>query len=261
MNLLQEIPGYEKVEYLYDELSEYYHFLYPNIEDLNRRIASELDLKLLKPTNAKKILECACGTGHLAIELAKLGYEVTGLDLSKQMLRQAMSNAKRASVDIKFIHSNILSLSTTIEDKYDVVICRGNSFSHIRPNDLEMAFENFNFVLKKGGICYVDIRNYEIELCEKPLFEHRAHLKVDEKDIISFYIFDYKEDIRTYNIFFVFFNKNTKAVSHKLVTIDGFIVFENTLLDAFKASGFEDIKKINIDGESKEINIYLGTKA
>lgn len=260
MNLLQEIPIYEKVENIYDELSEYYHFLYPDIEDLNRKIASELNLKLLKPTNTKKILECACGTGHLAIELAKLGYEVTGLDLSKQMIRHAISNAKKANVDIKFIHSNILSLSMNIEDKFDVVICRGNSFSHINPNDMEMAFENINFVLKTGGICYVDIRNYEVALCEKPLFEHRAHLRVDEKDIISFYIFDYKENIRTYNIFFIFFDKNTKTISYKLVTIDGFIVYENTLLNAFKTGGFEGIKKISLDSESKDINVYLGIK-
>ena len=76
MNLLQEIPSYEKVEYLYDELSEYYHFLYPNIEDLNRRIASELDLKLLKPTNAKKIL-----SAHVVPVIWQLSLQNLGMKL------------------------------------------------------------------------------------------------------------------------------------------------------------------------------------
>lgn len=260
MKLQLETSIYQEVEKLYDELSEYYQLLYPDIEESNRRIAKEIDLKILKPMKAKKILECACGTGHMVIELAKLGYEVTGSDISSKMIEKSISNAKKAGVDVRFIRSNFLDLSANIEEKFDIIICRGNSFSHIKPEDFEVALENMGSALKKGGICYVDIRDYESAIREKPLFEHRAHLRFDSTDVVSFYILDYKGDLRTYNIFFVFFDRKNNTVSHKLITINGYFVFENALITAFKKAGFKDIKRIKLDNEPKGINIYIGIK-
>ncbi|MEK6689973.1 MAG: class I SAM-dependent methyltransferase [Nitrospirota bacterium] len=261
MKLQLETSSYQQVEILYDELSEYYHFLYTDIEGINKKIAQELDLKLLKPLGIQKILDCSCGTGHMIIELAKLGYEVTGSDISGKMIERSISNAIRAGIkNINFFQTNILDLSSNIKEKFDAVICRGNSFSHIEPNDFEIAIKNMGTLLKKGGLCYIDIRNYEAVIQEKPLFEHRAHLQFGSKDIVSFYILDYKENSRTYNIFFVFFDRESNSISHKLVTIDGYFVFEDDLLRAFKNAGFENIKKMQLENESKDINILRGTK-
>ena len=117
-----------------------------------------------------------------------------------------------------------------------------------------------SYILKKAGYCYVDTRNWEVIIHEKPLFEHRAHLRLDSKDVVSYYILDYKENLRTYNIFFVFFDRKTNAISHKLITIDGFYVFENALIDAFKEMGFKDIRKIKLESEFKNTDIYMGRK-
>ena len=53
MKLQLETSIYQEVEKLYDELSEYYQLLYPDIEESNRRIAKEIDLKILKPMNSR----------------------------------------------------------------------------------------------------------------------------------------------------------------------------------------------------------------
>lgn len=251
---------YKTFENLFDELSEYYHFLYPNIEELNYNVAKELDSKILKPVNARKILDCTCGTGLLVMELTKLGYEVTGSDISSKMLERAISNANNVGSKIKFVHSNVLNLSKNIKEKFDVVICRGNSFSNIKPEDFEVALENICSVLKENGICYIDIRNHEKVIREKPLFEHRTHLRLNSKDVVCFYIFDYKDNLRTYNTFFIFYDRTTKTVFRKIVSIDGFFVFKSDLIKAFKKAGFKDVKKIKFDSESKDIDIYIGTR-
>ena len=49
-----------------------------------------------------KILDIGCGTGRHAIELAKRGYQVTGIDLSDSMLMRAQENAKREHVQVAF---------------------------------------------------------------------------------------------------------------------------------------------------------------
>ncbi|MBF8275358.1 MAG: methyltransferase family protein [Candidatus Brocadiaceae bacterium] len=251
---------YKTFEYLFDELAEYYQFLYPNIGELNFNIAKELDSKILKPIKARKILDCTCGIGLLAIELSKLGYEVAGSDISNRMLENAVDNANKAGTKVKFVHSNILNLSKNIEEKFDVVICKGNSFSNINPEAFEEALENISSVLNKNGICYIDIRNHEEVIKQKPLFEHRSHVRLNSKDVVCFYIFDYKENLRTYNTFFVFYDRKTNTISHKLISIDGFFVFKKDLIRAFEKAGFKDIKKIKFDSESKDVDIYVGKK-
>ena len=52
---------------------------------------------------SKRILDIGCGTGRHAIELAKRGYKVTGVDLSKSQLQRAKEKASDAKVEIEFI--------------------------------------------------------------------------------------------------------------------------------------------------------------
>ena len=46
------------------------------------------------------VLELACGTGRIAIPLAKEGFAVTGIDLSRAMLAEARDKAARESVSV-----------------------------------------------------------------------------------------------------------------------------------------------------------------
>lgn len=42
-----------------------------------------------------KVCECACGTGSITIALSKMGYQMTGVDLSPDMLFEASQKARR----------------------------------------------------------------------------------------------------------------------------------------------------------------------
>jgi 2-polyprenyl-3-methyl-5-hydroxy-6-metoxy-1,4-benzoquinol methylase len=50
----------------------------------------------------KRILDIGCGTGRHAVELARRGYQVTGLDLSEAQLRLAREKAAEAGVVVEF---------------------------------------------------------------------------------------------------------------------------------------------------------------
>ncbi|MBQ0124483.1 MAG: bifunctional demethylmenaquinone methyltransferase/2-methoxy-6-polyprenyl-1,4-benzoquinol methylase UbiE [Bacteroidales bacterium] len=54
-------------------------------------------VRQLRGTNAHKVLDLACGTGDLTIELAKNGYAVTGLDITREMLDIAGKKYRRAT--------------------------------------------------------------------------------------------------------------------------------------------------------------------
>ena len=67
------------------------------------------------------VLDVGCGTGRHAVELARRGYAVTGLDLSSEMLARAADAARAANVTIEWIHSNATRFA--LPRKYDAAVC------------------------------------------------------------------------------------------------------------------------------------------
>ena len=76
-----------------------------------------LSLYPLKP--GASILDVGCGTGRHSIELAKRGYNVTGLDLSEKMLEVAKANAGDA--EIEWINADARNFA--LDKMYDGAIC------------------------------------------------------------------------------------------------------------------------------------------
>src|SRR5687767_6433660 len=54
----------------------------------------------LKP--GRKVLDVACGTGNLALPAARLGADVTGVDIAPNLVEQAQVNATREGLKAKF---------------------------------------------------------------------------------------------------------------------------------------------------------------
>ena len=78
-----------------------------------------------------RILDLACGLGRIAINLAKAGYDVVGVDISPLYLRLAQKWAKKESVDGKTIFYRIdarkaTRLLASEEDRFDAVVNIGS---------------------------------------------------------------------------------------------------------------------------------------
>ncbi|MCX6371694.1 MAG: class I SAM-dependent methyltransferase, partial [Actinobacteria bacterium] len=72
------------------------------------------------PTGAT-ILDVGCGTGRHAVEFARRGYVVTGLDLSAGMLAEAAKAAEEASVEIELVQADATAFS--LERGFDAAVC------------------------------------------------------------------------------------------------------------------------------------------
>ncbi|QUH23271.1 methyltransferase domain-containing protein [Methanobacterium alkalithermotolerans] len=108
----------------------------------------EMEINQNKET---KILDIGCGTGRHAIELAKRGYNVTGVDLSENMLNRARKNASEAGVEIDFISADARNLS--FQDEFDLVImiCEG-AFPLMETDEMNFQIlENAARALKTPG--------------------------------------------------------------------------------------------------------------
>lgn len=65
------------------------------------------------PEDSRYILELGCGTGRLALSLAKAGYHVTGIDISPWMLQRAIEKYRSSSsrMHIHFICMDISQMA------------------------------------------------------------------------------------------------------------------------------------------------------
>ena len=68
-----------------------------------------------------RILDIGCGTGRHAIELAKRGYRVTGVDISSGMLSEAEKAAEKAGVFVEWIHADATRFRSS--RRFDAAIC------------------------------------------------------------------------------------------------------------------------------------------
>lgn len=72
-----------------------------------------------------KILDVGCGTGRHAIELAKRGYDVTGVDLSENMLWKAQKKATESGVEIDFQQADARNLPFKGDFEMVIMLCEG----------------------------------------------------------------------------------------------------------------------------------------
>jgi ubiquinone/menaquinone biosynthesis C-methylase UbiE len=85
--------------------------------------AAEIDfmVDLLDLSPGASLLDLGCGTGRHAVELARLGFSVTGLDLSSEMLSLAREKAAAARVELTLVHANAADF--VLDQQFDAVIC------------------------------------------------------------------------------------------------------------------------------------------
>jgi len=99
------------------------------------------------------ILELGCGNGRISINLAKMGFKVTGIDISSLCLSDAIKRAKKKKIkNVQFIPGDMRNLDTAIRRKYDVVISIWTSIGFYSKQTDERIFRNISKSLKKKGI-------------------------------------------------------------------------------------------------------------
>ena len=103
-----------------------------------------------------KILDVGCGAGFFSILLAKYGHEVTGIDLTPDMIRHAQELAEEEKVDCTFRVMDVENPEFA-DDTFDLVISRNLTWTLPDP---AKAYREWNRVLKKGGVLLNFDANY-----------------------------------------------------------------------------------------------------
>lgn len=112
--------------------------------------------------SADKILDLACGHGRHAIELARRGYKVVGLDYSEPFISKARHDAKKAGVEVKFLQGDMKNLP--FKQEFDVVITVFTTFGYFNDEQNQKVLYEINKALKPGGKFLIDVISGEAVL-------------------------------------------------------------------------------------------------
>ena len=190
--------------------SSYYHILYDNRDYNEAKEFVKTILNHLKLKKNSKILDAACGKGRHSIEIEKFGYKVTGIDLSKNSIKEAKKNENK---NLKFL---IHDISVPMNEKYDAVFNLFTSFGyHDKKKDLDVL-KAIEMNLKNNGTGIIDffnINRVKNELIEKEIIvkkdiKFNITRKVNKNYVSKNIIFE--DNQTTYN-----YNESVNALSLK----------------------------------------------
>lgn len=103
------------------------------------------------------VIDLGCGTGSVAIPLAKRGYRVTGVDLSAEMLAIAYDKMRQEQVDISWVEQDMRELEMT---PADAVISLCDSLSYLtQEDDVQETFRRVFAHLTPGGSFLFDVHS------------------------------------------------------------------------------------------------------
>jgi SAM-dependent methyltransferase len=116
---------------------------------------------LLKLQPGAKICDLCCGPGRHSLELARLGYDVTGVDRTGLFIEQAKTKANERGLNIRFVQDDMRNFCEP--NVFDAVINIFTSFGYFEEAaDDKKVLENVYKSLKEDGKFLVDIVGKEV---------------------------------------------------------------------------------------------------
>ena len=136
-------------------------------------------IKTLELTGSERILDLACGFGRHSLSLARRGFSVVGVDITKAFIDDAKKTAEEMSLDVGFYQSDILDV--TYENEFDVVLSLADGAIGYLKDDAENLkfFDVVSRALKTGGKYFLDICNAD----HAEMYFPKKHWEVGKKSL------------------------------------------------------------------------------
>lgn len=152
---------------VFKDYAYYYNAFYQD-KDYKAEVAQVDSLLKKYDSGISTLINFGCGTGKHDIELAKLGYQCTGIDMSPLMIDIARENAKKENLSIDFSVADIRNFKPQMQ--YDAVISLFHVMSYQTKNqDILKSFHMARSALGRGrGIFLFDVWYGPGVLSDKP---------------------------------------------------------------------------------------------
>lgn len=228
------------------------------LNKLNQKRDWELAIPILEPIflqyipDKAQILDLCCGSGQLANQLLKKGYQVTGLDISENLLIYARQNAPGG----KFIQEDVRLFASP--PNFHGIISIGVSLNHVMNiEDLEKVFHNVYGALFDNGIFLFDSRGEEwVESWETSINDATITAGYVEDDEIHTHRQIYEPENKVGRNFYTILQLIDGTWQRTDTSIDYKIYSTEEIISALEKAGFTEIttydegRDLGLDGET-----------
>jgi SAM-dependent methyltransferase len=148
---------------IYDLLAPFYDAINADIDYSEWADFIEKILKKECKARPELVLDLGCGTGKMTLELARRGYDMTGIDYSPEMLDIARNEAEKEGHDVLWLCQDMREFE--LYGTVDAAVCCLDCINHLEePEDLEKCFSLVHNYLIPNGIFIFDINGkYKFE--------------------------------------------------------------------------------------------------
>lgn len=198
------------------------------------------------------VLELACGTGQVAVQLAQAGHEVTGFDLSDDMLVLANERMEDEGVTFSLIQGDMREIGQI--DQFDLCTCFSDSLCYLDNElDLQAVFDGVYKNLTADGLFLFDVHSlYQMQ----EVFPGYQYIYQDEEDVFLWESFEGELENSVEHVL-TFFVPTKNGTFNRLQEVHEERVFEmNVYKSLLKKAGFKTIEvsadfgRSNIEAES-----------
>ena len=236
----------------YSTLAEWFEYLN---DDCDYENWSQYLIKALLHYGALQVgkdtgLDVGCGGGYFTRSLQRYGFEMTGMDVSAEMLDKAQCTAFSEGVRSEYILGDIAK--GKIAKKYSFAVSVNDCFNYIEKSKLKAALKNVYGCLKKGGVFLFDVsspKKYREKFADA--------VNVDDRDDVTYFSFA-KTDGQTATLDVTLFAKNSDGTyTRQDETHLQYVHTEEELLTALAEVGFSVLQLEGHLGEDKSVSDRL----
>ena len=140
----------------YSCFARYYDALTANVGYARRAAFFDSLVKKFGGKTDGILLDLACGTGSLSEELARLGYDVIGTDISCEMLNIAMDKKAESGLAVQYLCQDMRRLD--MFGTVDVTVCALDSLNHLHSfDDVKRVFGRVSLFTPRDGLFLFDV--------------------------------------------------------------------------------------------------------
>ena len=154
-------------------------------------------------TKPELVLDLGCGTGKMTLELSARGYDMTGIDISAEMLDIARGEAVRRGEDVLWLCQDMTSFE--LYGTVDAAVCCLDCINHLTSKkQLEACFRLVHNYLIPDGIFIFDINGkYKFE----NVYSDRSYV-MEERDALCVWQNYYNEKTKLCDFYITLFKES-----------------------------------------------------
>ncbi len=212
----------------YSHLAKWFEYLN---DDCGYEKWSQYLIMQLKAYPLSTGLDIGCGGGWFTRAFEKQGYQMTGMDISPQMLDYAQEQALKTGIRSTYIVGDITKLK--LPRRFDFATAVNDCINYIPKAKLCSAFKNVAASVKKGGVFLFDISS-------KRKFEEKIAntVSVDDREEITYLAFNKKDNERVTMDVTLFVLGGNGTYQRFDETHIQYVYTEEEITQALQAAGF-----------------------